>query len=117
MSRHAAYCEDYHRKYKKIKNRPTSERIKNGTETIIENPMRNSIVLRPPLRPIRSRRFGDIRISYQPCNDCRQREVEDQVGCIDCEDHDNETVVFFDFEFRPHAYNHKRKKKLKRKRK
>lgn len=115
MPREAAYSEDFLKKYRRIKNQPTSERIKNGTETITENPMRNSTSLRPPLKPIRARRFGDIRIYYQPCDDCRQRTVEDQVGCIDCEDHHNETVVFFDFEFRGGAYNHKRHKKLKRK--
>ncbi|MHA1768896.1 MAG: type II toxin-antitoxin system RelE family toxin [Candidatus Thorarchaeota archaeon] len=112
-----AFTRDFLDGYESIRNQSVRERIKRGTEDIAENPLRNSIVLSRPLVPIRRRRFGKWRVFYQPCDDCRLRRVEQEVACIDCESHDDSTVVFFYLSMRDKAYDHKKKSKLKRRKK
>jgi mRNA-degrading endonuclease RelE of RelBE toxin-antitoxin system len=64
-------------------------------DEIIEDPLRNSLVMKADYRGLRRRGKGPIRILYAYCKDCRQRSDEIERGCPDCKDYPDEAVKFY----------------------
>ncbi|MCF2138287.1 MAG: type II toxin-antitoxin system RelE/ParE family toxin [Candidatus Thorarchaeota archaeon] len=103
MDWQAALTDQFLKARKKLKDKKVRNRIDTGIHDILSDPYHNSKVLVG--LGYRSRRFGKYRILYQICEDCRLRGVEDMIGCANCDQTPDNTVVFLAFGLRKNVYD------------
>lgn len=84
------------------KNKAIKKKADNAVKDIILDPYHNSSIFKE--RKIMKRRFGDYRMFYQVCEDCKLRKVDHIIQCADCDDIPENAVVFFDFRHKKDSY-------------
>jgi mRNA-degrading endonuclease RelE of RelBE toxin-antitoxin system len=60
--------------------------------------------LEEPYKGKRRLRVGNFRIIYAICEECRQFNYVEIIGCKDCKEHGRRDIILFSCDIRPHAY-------------
>ena len=72
-----------------------------------EDPFRNSQELTAAFKGKRRMYVGktSYRLIYSICKECRGKNYQKLNGCLECENKDNDAIVFFDIMHRSKAYD------------
>ena len=94
MSLTPKFKRPFEKNFKKL-SQENKIRIKHAVDDILMYPKRNSKFAKGQWRCKRERRVGALRIMYSYCRECREESHISINDCPDCDESDDETVVFW----------------------